>query len=268
MKILKRKILFCFTTSQDIFREKSEPNYYPYSFLYDRLLGFKSSSIRDSCQQLVGDGDLDKITRNNFTFFRLTGRGRDRLSSFFPSLPAQRKSGDASWKIAIINCSNQAKKAKAALRQLRLGLIKLGFKKLTRSVYLTPLPVSQRLKDFLLERNFSAEIAVIEAKKLVWGDDKQLANFLWSLNDLERGCQSLIRKVEALLAKIKNKKGLSQELKNQYSVLCDQYFTLLEADPGLPKSFLPASWPANLLRESFTRLSLALDTKKNQTDLV
>jgi len=207
----------------DFFKISEGFEYYPYKFLYARLLNYKSSSIRDAVLQLAASGEIDKITRNKTVLFRLTAQGRSRLLYFFPISVGQKKVWDRIWRIAVIKARKTIKLGKARagstsevtqsgsseveqardFRKLRQTLRTLSFRKLSRGVYITPLPISAQLKNFLLEEKISVKIAVIESRRLLLGDDKQLAKQVWSLNSLLKEYQNLINQAIVLLKYVK-----------------------------------------------------------------
>jgi DNA-binding transcriptional regulator PaaX len=260
MKLLKRKIIFSLASEIDFFKLNEGFSYYSYSFLYGRLINFRHSSIRDAILQLVKTGEVDKIVRNNFSFFRLTARGRERLLSFFPMSLGQKKVWDKIWRLVIFPTQPRFTQPRGCpfvdnLRRLRRTVRQLGFKKLSRGVYLTPLPVSAKLRELLLEKDFSANIAVIESRRLILGDDKQLAKQIWPLDDLLKKYQNLINRMRVLLRRLKKQKRLTQEGKKQFLLIFNFFFTLLEKDPGLPRKLLASDWPADFAKELFFKLS-------------
>ena len=276
MKLLKRKILFTLASEIDFFSRTESFNYKPYYFLYWRLAGYQESSIRNAVLQLVESGEIDKIMRNSTSLFRLTSQGRDRLLSFFPISIGQKRVWDRRWRIAIVSSSQGSSLAKdnpsRKIRKLRKGLRKLGFKKLSRGVYLTPLPVSERLKEFLFQDNLTPHLGgVIESRRLVIGDDKQLAKQIWPLNKLGQAYNQSISRIERLLVVLRKQKRLLDKEKKQFSLILDNIFSLLAADPGLPKKLLPNDWPLDLARERFLKLAEAvkfLENDKNHIDIL
>ena len=286
MKLLKRKILFTLASEIDFFKINEGFEYYPYKFLYARLLNYKSSSIRDAVLQLAASGEIDKITRNKTVLFRLTAQGRSRLLYFFPISVGQKKVWDRIWRIAVIKARKTIKLGKARagstsevtqsgsseveqardFRKLRQTLRTLSFRKLSRGVYITPLPISAQLKNFLLEEKISVKIAVIESRRLLLGDDKQLAKQVWSLNSLLKEYQNLINQAIVLLKYIKGQKSLTSKAKKQFSLILDSYFSLLGKDPGLPVKLLPIDWPFDLVKETFLRLADRVKAKEGQSD--
>jgi DNA-binding transcriptional regulator PaaX len=264
MRKLKQLILFTLSSEQDIFSWPDSFAYKNYAYLYWRLCQFSPSSIRDGVLKLCDSGEVDKIVRNNTPLYRLTSQGRDRLLSFFPISIGQRRVWDRIWRIALIKTSIKGKDKSLGrsdglqeLREARNGLRELGFKKLASSVYITPLPVSVKTKDFCLKNQFiNAQIAVIESRKLIFGDDKQIAKNIWGLDLINKQYQDIISSIGKLLKAFKKKKMLSDKAKKEFSLILADYFSLLKKDPGLPKKLLEADWPGDLARERFLKLSL------------
>jgi len=271
MKLLKQKILFILGSETDFLVKQDRFEYYPYQFFYWRLKNFQPSSVRDGVLQLIETGEVDKIVRNGVPFFRLTSQGRHRLLSFFTLSWGQKRVWDRKWKIAVIK-KRKAKKAKLKtrktsvkeIRRIRIKLKKIGFKKLARGVYITPLPISQKINDFYLKDDFfSSKITVIESRRLLIGDNEQLAKDVWQLDLLLEEYKNFITKVNYLLASLKKQKSLTKQAKNEFFLILNFYFALLKKDPGLPKKLLSRDWPADLAKERF--LKLALKIKKQES---
>lgn len=197
--------------------------------------------------ELVKSGEVDKITRNYVPYFRLTGMGRERLLSFFPISFGQSRVWDRRWRLAII-------KGKLDARKLRKKLRQWGFKKLARGIYLTPMPVSEKLKNYLLEEKLLGKVTVVESRRLLGGDDKNLAKKIWQLEELVKKYHEFINQCQKLLKEIKREKRLVNRGKNEVVKLFDDYFLLLSRDPGLPKKVLPDDWPADFAREKFLEI--------------
>lgn len=278
MKLLKRLILFTLASEIDFFLKAEGFEYKPYKFLYERLANYKHSSIRDATLQLAETGEIDKIIKNGLSFFRLTARGRERLLSFFPISIGQKKVWDRIWRIAVIspviaNFNSRAnrrlpptsrlrrirksantKELADKIRTLRHNLRKMGFKKLSRGVYLSPLPISKDIKEYLLKTDLFGLVTVIESRRLLIGDNAQLAWHIWGLEELVEKYNQVVKGIEKLLNNLKKQKKLSNQSKLQFSAILSDYFSLLETDPGLPKKLLPTDWPADFAHECFLKL--------------
>lgn len=255
MRALKRKILFTLTLPVDFFKISEGFLYRPYHFIYHFLPSFQRGSIRDAIGQLVKSQDVDKIVRNHVPNFRLTGMGRERLLSFFPISFGQSRVWDRRWRLAII-------KEKLRGRRLRRKLRGWGFKKLARGVYLTPMPVSEKLKNYLLEEKLLGKVTVVESRRLLGGDDKNLAKNIWQLEELVGKYHDFINQCQKLLKRTMEKKRLVNREKIEVVKLLDDYFFLLSDDPGLPKKVLPVDWPADFAREIFLKIFQQLEKEK------
>lgn len=269
MKLLKRLILFTLASEIDFFNKTEGFDYKTYRFLYERLMAYQESSIRDAVLQLVSLGEVDKIVRNEAPLFRLTSRGRDRLLSFFILSIGQKRVWDNIWRVVLLGLEVGNKKLIGRknklrvkelnqLRKLKAGLSKLGFRKFSRGVYLSPLPISARLREYLLDNNASASTIVIESRQILVGDDQQLAKEIWQLTKIEEKYRFLISRIEQLLRVLKSKKVLNNKEKTNFSAILTTYFSLLENDPGLPKKLLSPDWPLDLVKEKFLKLATKL----------
>jgi len=241
MRILKKKILLALSLPVDFFKGKESFSYYPYSFLYF-LIKFKKGSVRDAIGQLVKSGEVDKIIRNNMSYFRLTGVGRERLLSLFPISVGQGQVWDQRWRIIIKNVKCQMSNVK---------LKEFGFKKLARGVYITPMPISEELKSYLLEENLLGGVVIVESRGLLTIDNKDLAKKIWNLEELAKRYNDFIKQCKRLLKRVVTKKRLKDREENEVVKLFDSYFFLLFGDPGLPKKVLLDDWPADFAREIF-----------------
>jgi DNA-binding transcriptional regulator PaaX len=218
---------------------------------------------------MADSGEIDKIIRNSIPLFRLTGKGRDRLLSFFPISIGQKRVWDRIWRLAIISSIKVINKNKFSskrtlaesceLRKLKTNLIKMGFRALSRGIYLTPLPISAKLREFLITCKFNAQIEVIESRRLLFGDDKQLAKRIWDLEQLHNRYSQLIKAMVRLLTTLDNSNHKIYKEKTNIFLIYKNYFHLLESDPGMPMKLLTADWPANLAKEKFLKLAQLLD---------
>ena len=240
MKILKRKILLTLSLPIDFFKQKEGFDYKPYSFVYFLLSDYQKGSIRDAIHQLVRSGEVDKIIRDRQPLFRLTAIGRERLLSFFPIAVGQKKVWDRRWRLVV-----------TSLPLIKQKLRKLGFKRLARAVYLTPMPVSNKLQDFFLDKNLLGKVFFCETRRILAGDDQNLAKNVWKLEQISQNYQIFIKECGRLLKRIKGEKGLEIEEEKQVALLFNHYFLLLSDDPGLPKKLLMSDWPADLARDKF-----------------
>lgn len=242
MKTLKKKILLSLSLPTDFLSQSAAYGYKPYRYFYF-LLSFKPSSIRDAIGQLVKSGEVDKIQRNRASYFRLTSLGRERLKSFFPL--ANRKAWNGDWQMVI--CPREGGK-----------LVKMGFQRLTRGVYLSPCP----FPDYLLLQKSLSKAVFIKKCRFLAPEPREIALKIWHLDDLAQKQHHFINQCQQLLKKITEEKRLKNQDKMKVVALFDNYFSLLSSDPGLPKSLLPDDFPSDMTRKIFLKIFDRLETQK------
>lgn len=246
MKYLKTKLLFALNS-------EGEDDYHPYSFLYFRASEFDRGSIRDAVGRLVAKKAIDRITRSNNAYFRITGVGREMLAE---KLGKNRKvtGWDKKWRIVILNGLGDDQ------RQLAKTLVKIGYKRAARGVYITPLPVTEATKRLIVANGWSDRLQMVEAKKLIIGDDIQLTRMLWHLESLSGELEEFIRVADRLLKMARKNNMLLSQSKGGFKEVFDRYFNLELKDPNLPKKLMPNDWPAEKAGELFSRLVVLANT--------
>ncbi len=254
MRRLKTKLLFALASEVDYLKKAEGYKYKGYKFLYFRLSEYEQGSIRDAVMRLSREGAVDKIIRGNQARFRLTGAGRERLLEQIPRYKGQKKVWDRTWRIVIL--TEVGKRS----REIKTALGALGYKRVSRGVYVTPLRVSEETKRFFREKNWSSRAEVIESRKLIVGDDLGLARRLWGLDQTAAGYMGFIKQAEQVLKMGRKNVLLLQQPKGGFRSMFDLYFKLLLTDPGLPKKLLPEDWPANKAKDLFDRLVMLSKT--------
>jgi len=240
MKLLKKKLLFCLSLGE-------EPEYQAYEFLYFRLSEYEPGSVRDAAIRLERAGFIDKIVRNNQSYFRLTGLGREQLA---------KRAGlwDRIWRLVIVNDSQ------GQSRTLSSGLRALGYQRVTRGVYVTPFKVSERTKQLFLDHQWQNMAQVIESRRLIMSDDQQWARRLWGLEIQAQKYADFVNFSERLLKMGRKNFSLLKQSKGGFKTALDKYFNLIVSDPGLPRKLLPPDWQADEAKELFNRLVVLAKT--------
>lgn len=92
--------------------------------------------------------------------FRLTQAGLDFLFKKFPKLKYSRRPWDGYWRVAVYDIAEEESKLR---NRLRTELRHLGYKLIQKSVWLSPLPTEEALKEFLKKENLWGKILVFKA---------------------------------------------------------------------------------------------------------
>jgi phenylacetic acid degradation operon negative regulatory protein len=129
-----------------------------------------------------------------------------------------------------------AEKEKVLRSALQTKLKSVGFGKLQKSVYISPLPLSEELEEFIALRNLQERVFVGVCRRLLAGDDKQLAARVWRLDELNERYGEILIKIEESVQG-GNKVTIDQLYHEFEQVLLD--------DPLLPQELLPEWWVGN-----------------------
>jgi len=252
IKKLKKKILFYLCLEQNFLKRQENFPYYNYRYLYQRLAGFRKGSIRDAVNQLKKSRDIDRISYNNRSFFKITKIGMERLYSFFPFYKTPQE-WDGKWRISF----SKDKDFHKILKQF-------GFKEFIKNVYLCPYLNFPLLRDRILAKRISEETTVIQVEKFVLGDQKEIIDRLWNLKRFSKGYKKVIKRAKSLLKRFTNKKNLTHKQKKPFFLISDFFLSLLENDPGLPEDIVLYSSDRKQASQVFKKLSAKTVNRKNR----
>jgi len=256
MRLLKKKLLFCLASEVDFMKKAEGYGYKGYDWLYFRLSEYEKGSVRDAANRLVKSGEVDKIVRNNRSLFRLTGVGRDKLIKSMRPQGQRKQVWDRIWRVVIVEGIGDDG------RSLEVKLKRLGYKRVSRAVYVTPFKVSEETKSLFLEGKWQNKAQVIESRRLIVGDDLRLARTLWHLEEIGQKYADFVSLSDRLLKLSRQNISLLRQSKFGFKAVFDRYFSLLNRDPGLPRKLLPPDWQADKAKELFFRLAEMTKTAK------
>ena len=230
-KLLKPKdrLRLLLASSGDLFDDvRTVGGFVGYS--YQQIYGYYPRKYKKSnFQKLVLRGlktkEISKTRVNGLPCLRLTSKGKKKLTRDFPFLAFQKKRWDGFFTQASYDIQETNKKTRNLWRE---KLKELNFGQLQKSVYISPLNLTDDLWEFVQERRLESKV-FISRVKFIGINPKDIAYKVWLLENLEKA-------YEKLLEKWKEKKLASQEF-------LSSYFNLLFNDPHLPQELLPKTWP-------------------------
>lgn len=249
MKLLKKKLLFALNS-------EPETGYKPYDFLYFRLSEFEKGSVRDAVIRLEKAGAVDKLVRNTKVEVRITNLGQSMLTEEIGVLRTQRGAWDRRWRMVILNG------VKKSHHSLLKSLSDLGYKRVARGVYVSPLTVSNATRQLFLDKTWTNLAQLIETRRLILGDDLQWARRLWGLDELGKAYDDFVTLADRLLKTSRKNYLLLRQSKGGFKQVFDRYFYLVMTDPHLPRQLLPEGWPAEEALNLFERLVVLAKTAK------
>ena len=207
--------------------------------------GYRRRSLHTAVSRLFKTGLISKTVKNGEAVWELTGAGKNQLQRSFPLLRWQEKKWDGWWRIVIFDIAV----TKNWLRdKLRRKLNELGFGQWQASVYVSPHDVAEDMKEFLQNEHLAGQASVLVTREL-WPQNPDKIERMWRLDRLNRQYQTVVDYWE------KNKQELDEKNVRR---LISRYLQAVEADPFLPKEFLPQPWYSDDARKVFLRLHLIM----------
>lgn len=141
---------------------------------------------------------------------------------------------DGYWRVVTYDIPEKNRKFRDSTKR---ALYQLGFAKLQRSVWLSPLPVDTWVRK-LAEEYQLINFAFFTAKMLD-KDPKKIVAALWPVSDWQRKAKSLINQ-------IKKSRQMTKEIK-------DRFWDLVLDHPKVPLDLLPFDWSLKELALTFSR---------------
>lgn len=186
-KLLTTKdiLLLALGGAGDLFQEMRDPLGI-LSNAYKQMYGFVPGKyVRRNFYQAVWrslkTGDIEKVIKNNKQYLVLTTSGKEKVRREFPLIKFSKK-WNKKWVILIFDIEEKSRKLRNRLRD---KLKNIGFGMLQESVWITPLPIMDELREFVGSNNLSNYIFILEVKDVLLGEPKELANKVWKLDKIE-----------------------------------------------------------------------------------
>lgn len=228
---IRDKLLIAAAVLGDIFFEVTKSPYISYKQMKGVLpKNYRVTNFTSAVYRMFKTGDIEKVVKNGEPCLRLTGQGKRALIRDFPLLKLRSKKWDGLWRIVFYDIEEKRKNTRQALQW---QLESLGFGRLQKSVYLSPLPISEDLGEFIEKRGLKDRVFVGVCKKLLAGDEKELAVRVWQLEKLYDRYDELRDDIDEYLV---------GEGKMNFNQLYTKFEGILLDDPLLPKELLPDWW--------------------------
>lgn len=194
---------------------------------------YASSNFIASVNRMLRTGDIEKIVKDSEPYLRLTGQGKKALTRDFPLLELRRKRWDGKWRMVFYDIAE----SEGSLRKtIQYKLKSIGFGQLQKSVYISPLPISEDLHEFIDGKKLSDRVFIGTCKILLGSDDRQLAVRVWGLSELNDEYAEIMDDMDDFV---------DSKRKMNFDQLYSKFERILLADPFLPEELLPDWWLGN-----------------------
>lgn len=164
----------------------------------------------------------------------LLEEGRKEIFKQFPLLEWRKLAWDGKWRVVMYDIPE---KIKAKRDLLRNWLKRLGMGQWQMSVWVSPHSLVDRVNEILGKTGIREYCSVHESRRVVGIPDKEFANKIWKLDELNNKYHSLLE--------------IESRDENDHQMIFDQ----LIADPFLPKELLPNNWMWDEAMKKFATLN-------------
>lgn len=233
----------------DFVEEMKDPfglfnNYY--STFYDAVPArYRKRNFKHLVWRNLKTGNIEKEIKGSQVFLSLTSAGKQKIKREFPLIRLQNKTWDRKWRLVIFDIEETARSVREIFRR---KLKELGFGMLQKSVWVTPFDFLADFKDFVELKNLSKSVVLIETRSLFVDDERELAEKLWRLSEINEAYSEIYYELTQL--KNNNEEYLRKygDRNNFLNHLRRKTVDLFLKDPYLPKELLPEDWLANKVR--------------------
>lgn len=248
-KLLRKRDILLLTLSGagDALEEIRDP-FRLVSGAYQNMYGFLPKQYKRHNFSLLIDrslktGYVERVVKNGKSYLRLTSVGKKHVEREFP-ITSLTKTWNKKWIIVIFDIEEKFRSQRNRLRQM---LKNIGFGILQDSVWITPLPIGEDVREFISHQGFSDSVFVLEVSHLLLGDPQILARRVWGLDkleeeylDLKEGVKKINNSIESSddrhRKRYKNIEEKSQsQLRGQKGKMLEFLVTL----PPLPRELFP-----------------------------
>jgi len=174
----------------------------------------------------------------------LTTRAHKIFYRDYPLAYLRSQKWDGTWTIVVYDFPEQLRGTRNYLRE---KLKSLGFGIPQESIMVSPLPLSQPIKELVDGENVENYAWVLNAKRVLGLSNAEVAAQAWSLDLFN----DLYTKLVEILPQVKKsrKRGLLEDWRK-----C--FLSVDSADPYLPFELLPKNWQGENCKKEFAKLGL------------
>lgn len=270
-KFLKTKdlLLFGLANLLDVFEEARDP-FHLISTSYENMYGWIPHQYkRHNFYQLVSRSYkaklIQKIEKDGKIYLRITSDGKNEIKRDFPMLSLQDKEWDKRWRIVMFDVAEVNKQTRERLRD---KLKELGFGMLQESVFISPHDLLKDFSEFAESAGLENCLYLLETHKLIVGDNREFANKIWKLDELNEEYKKVVDEARNEIDKTENSYMIvnsgrgkksdnrilnGQKRKSQKGKIHEQmrkvtvnirtkWLRAVVKDPFLPKILLPKPW--------------------------
>ena len=226
---------------------------------------YHPGSLYTLISRLEKRGMVRKIKRGRKNHLKLTARGKELLLKHRSASDKSRPSWDRQWRLVIFDIPEK----QAALRKyLTQYLHVLGFRKVQRSVWISPFDYQKNIIRYIRKLKLSDYVFFLQVKSFAKLTHQEIADTFWDLDGLHKKYLKFQRqwsekriKVEKILdssdySDMEKTGVIRRFLRN----LVWDYQTIRANDPILPRELLAKDWGGKVVEEFIRKTQKTLNT--------
>lgn len=175
----------------------------------------------------------------------LTSRAHKIFYEDYPLAKLRKEKWDGQWTIVMYDIPDLKVNAR---NYFRFKLKKLGFGSPQESIYVSPLSLSEPVREMVVGEKLTEFVWVTQARRILGMTSQEIVERAWPVKSINH----LYEKLLEILPKVKNNHRQKKLLLAQWRKL---FLSVDAADPYLPMDLLPEDWLGEKCKRAFTHLS-------------
>lgn len=214
--------------------------------LFEDLEGLNDERRGRRARLYLAKKDLVKsIDEGNGRKLVLTTRAHKVFYEEYPLAQLRKNKWDGEWVVVVYDFPEEMRVARNFIRN---KLIDLGFGIPQESILISPLSLSEPVKELVDGEGMEKYVWVLTARRVLGLPNESVATQAWSLDRLN----DLYSKLLQILPTIKKTKK-----KNLFSEWKKFFLAVDAADPYLPFELLPEDWQGEICKKEFAKLGFS-----------
>lgn len=202
---------------------------------------YKAENYLKVVSRMLATEEIERIVKKDGKpYLRLTSFGQKSLSRDF-ALDRLGKRWDGRWVVVIFDIPEQDRWVRDKLRP---DLYSLGFRMLQESVWISPFPIAEDIREYLINSGLAGQALVMVGPWMLAGGEKNIARKVFKIDQINGEYQ-------LMLEVYKEEKDREKAAKDFLS----SYLDTLVRDPFLPEALLPDDWVGKRAQKLFQELS-------------
>ena len=212
---------------------------------------YQTRSIYTLIDRLNKKGLLRKSRKEKKLHLELTEKGKKYLEKHFMGSAESRPPWDGKWRMIIFDIPEEKKRSRNLLRRY---LNALGFGKVQRSVWISPLDLTAQTVSYVKKLQLSDYVFQFIIQNFQGLSNSELVRKFWRLDKINDKYLRLIKEYSRKLTRLDEASEASSDYDKQFicrallAKLKWDYQSILNSDPQLPEELLPADWAGKTAR--------------------